>query len=303
MSSAAAADRFAVIVSGVSGGAPYAEKQHRWTAAIAKGLTDGFGFAAAHVTVLAEDAPPAVRSTAENVRRTLAEIRRRVGRDDILLVVLIGHGTFDGETAKFNLPGPDLTAHEWAEMLGSIPATQVLIDTTEASFPFLEALARRGRVVITATDSAAQRYGTVFPEYFARALISPSTDSDRNGRVSVWEVFAAASAGIREYYEQRGQLPTERPLLEDTGERLGREMDAPGSNASLARTIFLDAEVIPAGTDAASAALQRRRVALEAQLEALKLRKGIMPADEYDAALEPVLVNLAKVWREIRKGS
>ncbi len=300
---ATAAERYAIVVAGVSGGSEYAEKQQRWTAAIVKGLTDSFGFPASQVTVLVEDGAPAARSTSESVRRAFADARRRLAREDLLLVVLIGHGTFDGETAKFNLPGPDLASPQWAEMLDPIAATLVVIDTTESSYPFLEALARRGRIVITATDSGAQRYATVFPEYLVRALASTSTDADRNGRVSVWELFAAASAGVREYYEQRGQLPTERPLLEDTGERVGREVDQPGSNGSLARATFLDAEVVQAGTSAAVAALQRRRAALEAQLDALKLRKGIMPPDQYDAALEEVLVNLAKLWREIRKGS
>ena len=61
-----------------------------------------------------------------------------------MLVVLLGHGTFDGQAAKFNLVGPDLTAADWGAMLGALPGRQVIVNTTEASAPFLDALARQG---------------------------------------------------------------------------------------------------------------------------------------------------------------
>ncbi len=301
---AVAADRYALIVSGVSGGQKYAEQQAKWVADTAKALHESFGFEADHVTTLREDAAAATeRSTAESVRRTLVDWRRRVTRDDVLFLILIGHGTFDGEAAKFNLTGPDLTADDWAELLDPLPSRLVLINTTESSYPFLERLSQRGRVVITATDSSAQRYATIFPEFLIRAFTSASTDTDKNGRISVWEAFAAASAGVRQYYDQKGQLPTERPLLDDTGDHLGKEAEAPGPDGTLARLVYLDAEVTESGTGAATAALQRRRTALEAQLTALKQRKRLMPQDEYEAELEKVLVDLAKVWREIRRGS
>ena len=103
---------------------------------------------------------------------------------------------------------------------------QYLVNTTESSFPFIEELSRKERVVITATDSTAQRYATVFPEYLVRALADPATDADKDGRISLWEAFSYASAGVRTYYERRGQLSTERPLLDDDGDRIGREFQA-----------------------------------------------------------------------------
>ena len=77
--------------------------------------------------------------------------------------------------------------------------------------------------MITATDSAAQKYATVFPEYFVKAMKEASTDLDKNGRTSIFEVFAAASAAVKQHYEQRGQLTTERALLDDNGDGKGRE--------------------------------------------------------------------------------
>ena len=39
-------------------------------------------------------------------------------RSEALWLVLIGHGTFDGKTARFGLRGPDVTPAEWAVCLG-----------------------------------------------------------------------------------------------------------------------------------------------------------------------------------------
>jgi hypothetical protein len=300
---ATAGERYAVIVSGASGGAKYAAQQQTWRDELAIVFKDTFIFPEANVVTLSEQNSGTAKSTAENIRRLFGDMRRRLTRDDLLIVVLLGHGTFDGESAKFNLVGPDLTAPEWKSLLDGIAARLVLVDTTASSYPFLEELSQRGRVVITATDSVAQRFATVFPEYFVKALRDQAADLDKNSRVSVWEAFAAASAGVQQYYEQRGQLSTERPVLDDNGDKVGREAQAPGPDGNLARTVYLDAEPGSITSDVALAGLQRRRTAIEGQLEELKERKGSMTPDEYDAELERVLIELARIGRQIRQRS
>ena len=302
-SAAMAGERYALIVAGASGGEKYAEQQRKWRDDLAAALRNTFLFPDANVVALGEETDGTARANAENVRRVLGDLRRRLTRDDLLLIVLIGHGTFDGETAKFNLVGPDLTAVEWGALLDGVPARTVLVNTTASSYPFLEALSQRGRVVITATDSVAQRYATVFPEHFVRAVAGLSSDFDKNGRVSMWEAFAAASASVQEYYEQRGQLSTERPVLDDNGDRVGREAQAPGPDGTLARTTYFDAEPGSITADVALAGLQRRRAALEMQLEELKGRKDSLSPEEYDEQLERILVELARVARQIRQRS
>ena len=47
-----------------------------------------------------------------------------------LWLVLIGHGTFDGKEARFNLRGPDLTATELALWLQPIRRPMAVIDTS-----------------------------------------------------------------------------------------------------------------------------------------------------------------------------
>ncbi len=302
-STASAGERYALIVAGASGGEKYAEQQQKWRDDLSAALRNTFLFPDANVVALGEDAGDTAKATAENVRRVLGDLRRRLTRDDLLMVVLIGHGTFDGEAAKFNLVGPDLTALEWSGLLDGLPARTVMVNTTSSSYPFLEELSQRGRVVITATDSVAQRYATVFPEHFVRAVTDLSSDFDKNGRVSVWEAFAAASAAVQKHYEQKGQLSTERPVLDDNGDKVGREAQAPGPDGTLARTTYFDAEPGSITADVALAGLQRRRTALETQLEELKGRKDTITPEEYDDQLERILIELARVARQIRQRS
>jgi len=224
-----AGDRYAIVVTGASGGDAYAQKYDRWRAAFVETLRDRLGYAPDHVRVLAETERDGVlKSTRENVQRVIADLRKRLTKDDQLLILLIGHGTsLDGEDAKFNLVGPDLSATDWADLVKPLPGRLIFVNTTGASFPFLQKLAGRGRIVLTATDSAAQQFETVFPEYFVSAFNEPAADSDKDGRVSLWEAFAFASAGVRQWFEQKGQLPTERPLpflfepLPHAGARVG----------------------------------------------------------------------------------
>lgn len=300
---AAAGERYAVVVSGASGGETYAEAQRKWRSELTAALADTYAFPRANVAVLSEEASGTSRATAENVRQLFADLRRRITRDDTLILVLLGHGTFDGADAKFNLVGPDLTAVDWKQLLVGVAGRLIVIDTTAASFPFLEQLSMRGRVIVTATDSVAQRYVTVFPEYFIRALSDVSTDYDKNGRISAWEAFAAASAGVKEYYQQRGQLSTEHPLLDDDGNRVGREADGPGTDGAVAKATYLDAEPGTAAADAAMAGLERQRSALEAQLEELKGRKPAMTDEDYQAELGRILLQLSRISQRLRKRS
>jgi hypothetical protein len=291
-------------LSGASGGAKYAEQMRDWRASLASALVDRYGFAADKVrTLVDETVKTGEQGTAENVRKIMAEMRKQLTRDDLLLIVLIGHGTFDGDIAKFNLVGPDLSAADWSTLLNGISSRLVLVNTTEASFPFLERLSGANRVVITATDSAAQKYATVFPEYFAKAMREASSDLDKNGRTSIFEIFSAASAAVKQHYEQRGQLTTERALIDDNGDGVGREAEAPGPDGALARLVYLDAELPAAANNPELAALLKRRRELEADAEALKLKKGAMSGPAWEAEFEKLMIELAKVARDIKAKS
>jgi hypothetical protein len=305
-SRAVAGERYAVVISGAAGGDAYEQKYVKWRTTFAAMLRDKFGYRPEAVVVLGESVDEGGgKATRENVQRVLGDLRRRTTKDDQVLVLLIGHGTTaDGEDAKFNLVGPDLSAAEWADLIKPIPARVVFVNTSSASFPFLRKLASKGRIVLTATDSSAQHFETVFPEFFINAFADAAADVDKNGRVSVWEAFNYASAGVKQFYDQKGQLPTERPLLDDTGAGVGREADTPGDDGAVARVTYVQPDaVLTLPSDSSLAALVQRQAELQAQLDALKARKESTPADQYDAELEKLLVDLARISIQIRARS
>jgi hypothetical protein len=294
--------RFALIVSGAAGGAEYVTQYDRWSVQLSKTLIETLKFNPALITTLSDTTRSVDASTAENVRRVIASVASRMTRDDVFFVLLIGHGTFDGTDAKFNLVGPDLESAEWSALLKTIPGRVVLVNTSSASFPFLERLSGPRRVVITATDSAAQRYDTVFPQYFIRALADPSADLDKNDRISIWEAFAAASAAVRRHYQQRGQLSTEHALLDDNGDGVGSEVTTPGDDGSVASRTYLD-ESLPGAqpTDDVLLKLLQRKATLEAEVEDLKIRRTFLPPPEYAKEFERLMIELAKVSHDIRQ--
>jgi hypothetical protein len=304
--SAAASERYALVVTGASGGPQYAQQYEAWRTSFVNTLTDTWNYPDNHVFVLAETEGDGVaQATRDNVRRVLADIRAKATKDDVVLVLLIGHGTgAESDEAKFNLVGPDLSAVEWADLLRPIAGRLVFVDTASGSFPFLERLAGRGRIVVTANDSAAQQFETVFPGFFVKAFDDDGADLDKSGKVSIWEAFVYASDGVRRWFEGKGQLATERALLDDNGDAIGREADGAGRDNLLAQVTYLqpDRPIVETG-DSELTGLLRRRAALETELEELRARKATMMPDDYEAALEKILLEIAQIDRRVRSKS
>ena len=298
---ASAGDRYALVVSGANGGAEYAEQYARWVRDLSGVLVDRMKIGRDRIKVLTDADDPASASTAANVRQYLAGVRRTMTRDDLLFVVLIGHGTYDGVDAKFNLVGTDLESAQWGELLTGLLGQVVVVNTSSASFPFIERLSGDRRVVITATDSVAQRFDTMFPEYFIKAFQGETADVDKNDRISIWEAFSAATGDVRRYYQRRGQLSTERALLDDNGDGVGREAAGKGEDGSLASRVYLDVPLPGARpTDEILVKLLQRRGAIELELDELKIRRSFLRPPEYQQEFERLIVELARVNRDIR---
>jgi hypothetical protein len=298
----AASERYALIVSGAHGEASYADQYAQWRQSAVTALLEKLAFDDSKILTLYDGGDGNHAATAAVVRRSIEAIRATMRRDDLLFVLLIGHGSFDGTEAKFNLVGPDLSSTEWGALLKPLPGQVVVVDTTAASFPFLQHLAGPRRVVITATDSVAQRFDTVFPEHFVRALTDANADLDKNGRVSIWEAFAAASMGVRRHYTQRGQLATERALIDDNGDGVGRETGGEGTDGSVSSRLYLDPDTPGAApTDEELLLLLQQRAALQIDADELKQRRQLMTPDEYEKEFERIMVALATVSRDIRR--
>jgi hypothetical protein len=301
-SKALADERYALIVTGASGGQEYAQQYEQWTSSLQRVLQGRMKIDAANITVLTETAAAARRSTAENVRRAIAGVSKRMTASDLLFVVLIGHGTYDGVDAKFNLVGPDLESAEWAALVEGLPGRIVLVNTSSASFPFIERVTGERRIVITATDSVAQRFDTIFPDYFIKAFEDEQADLDKNGRVSIWEAFTAAAGGVRRHYQQRGQLATERPLLDDNGDGRGRDAVEAGNDGSAASRTYLDQQTANAApTDDVLLDLLQKRAVIEGEIDELKLRRSFMQPPEYQKEFERLMIELSRIGRAVRE--
>jgi hypothetical protein len=142
-----------------------------------------------------------------------------------LWIVLIGHGTFDGRDARFNLRGPDFTAAELATWLEPFQRPIAIINGASASGPFLQHLSGPDRVIVTATRSGYEQNYARFGLHFAKAIADPAADLDKDGQVSILEAFLVAARRVAEFYETEGRLATEHALIDDNGDGRGTPAD------------------------------------------------------------------------------
>jgi hypothetical protein len=306
---AAAQDARLAVIVGLGGEPEHAETFRRWAASLVDHASGRLGIPPDRVIYFAED--PQQDPKRATAKSTKAEIEKRLGalgsaakKDDVVFVVLIGHGTSDGKVAKFNLAGPDMTAADFNAILKGFGTRNIVfVNSASASGPFIEALAAPGRVIVTATRNAAEQFATLFGGYFIDALASDAADADKNRRVSVLEAFNAAKADVARVYQTRGVMLTERAMLEDGGDGEGSlDPAVNGKDGSVAAMLSLGAAAsdLKLPEDPALRKLYEERRELERRAEALKLMKASMPPAQYASELEKVLTDLALKSQEIR---
>ncbi|MFN0087003.1 MAG: hypothetical protein ACKVX9_16550 [Blastocatellia bacterium] len=295
-------NKFAVVITGIGGEEAYSKQFSAWTASLKSKLLGELGFAPEKVLSLAETPEAgAQKATAENVRQTFVGLRNALNPDNQLFIFLIGHGSFDGKIAKFNLIGPDLSAGDYAQLINSLPARRVVIvNMASASGEFIKPLAGEGRVIVTATRSGMEQNATHFPEYFISALGNPEADTDKNSRVSVLEAFDYASKLTEMYYKQKGNLATEHSLIDDNGDGAGHPKGEEGDGGLAKLTFFDSLPQQQAGGNPELAKLFADRLRLEGEIEQLKTRKAQMKEEEYEDALEKLLIELARLNQTIK---
>lgn len=293
-------NKFAVIINGPGGEAAYATQFEEWTGQLRTVLTQKFGFDGKNVRVLSEKAE--ARATAEEVKRTFTALKTQLDTNNVLFVFLIGHGSFDGKESKFNLIGPDLAASEYNALLSALPTRRVVVfNMSSASGEFIKSLAAKGRIVVTATRNGQETNATRFTGFLISALNATDADTDQDGHTSVLEAFVYANRLTADFYKRAGRLATEHALIDDNGDGVGREKPEAGEGL-LARATYLDSlSVDEAAATAATGKLLKERVRLEGEIEQLIARKSNMAEAEYEATLERLFIELAKVNRSIKQ--
>ena len=294
----AAQTRYAVIIGGLGGSPEYSRTLQKYIFDAHAALTGPLGLEANNVTVLTE--PSIAESSvvngianAENIRTTFAELATQMTAEDHIYIILFGHGSFDGSKAMLNIARRDLSSFDYAGLINSLSAERIVfINTASASSPFIDALSAPDRIIITATRSGTQRNQTIFPQFLVEALSSPAADMDRDGSLSVLELYNYAALQTTGHFEENGNLATEHALLDDSGDGEGSRVEdvTSGSDGHLASFTYLRRAAL-AGTIED----QQGWDALEQQIAALKSRKSTMDIDDYYDELEVLMVQLAKL--------
>ena len=244
-------------------------------------------------------------ATRAHLEETLGLVARQAKPQDDFVLVLIGHGSYDGSVYKFNLPGPDISGSELAALCDRIPSKrQLIVNTTSASGGSIAALDKAGRAVIAATKTGTEKNATVFARYWVEALRDPTADVNKNDTISALEAFQYAANKTAAFYESQKRLATEHAVFEDTGKN--DAVRAPSTEtgeglflSSFPLVRFGDAQ--KAFSDRAKRDLLAKKEELEQKIDALKYQKAAMAPDDYKEQLTAALVELARVEEELDK--
>jgi hypothetical protein len=292
--------RSLILVIGAAGEAEYGEQFSAWAELWKQAAAKG----GLQTTVIGEDKDNPENDRARLLGALTNEVARPAGE---LWLVFIGHGTFDGRAAKFNLRGPDISAQELAAVLKLCQRPLAVINCASASGPFINALSAPGRVVVTATRSGNEVNATRLGGYLAGAIADPAADLDKDGQTSLLEAFLFASRQTAQFYKEAGRLATEHALLDDNGDGLGTPADwfrgvravktaadgksVDGVRANQLQLVRSDSE------NKLSPESRARRDELEKQLSDLHARKSGMDENEYYRQAEQIFLEIAKLYQ------
>ena len=293
-----------LIVTGSSGEPRFATGFHALAMGLRAVASTKFGVPDSQIIYLAEQTTPdpraiTGRSTREGIVQAIDRIAARAAAGDAVLILLIGHGTGDGEISRFNVPGPDMSDVEFDAQLDKLSKQVVaFVNAASASGDFVKKLAGRNRVVVTATKSGFERNETLFAGHFVGAYVKDGADTDKDGRVSLLEAFTFARREVEREYESTNRLQTEHAMLDDDGDGTGRADPGPrGPDGTIANRFYLQPA---AGVTAAAAAdprvapLLATQSRLQSQLDTLRLAKTMMKEADYEKALEDLLTKISE---------
>ena len=226
-----------------------------------------------------------------------------------LWLVLIGHGTYDGRAARFNLRGPDISSIQLADALVQSKRPVAIINCSSCSAPFINALSGKDRVIVTATKSGQESQYSRFGDYLSAAIGSTDADLDRDDQTSLQEAWLVAAAATAAFYESDGRLATEHSLLDDNGDQAGSST-ATYQNGRLRKDLKEPEKVD--GRMAAkwhlirsqqerlfNSAQRKQRDVLESQLEELRQQKSNLSEVEYLNQLEGIMLPLARLYQSV----
>jgi len=270
-----------LVVSGLGGEPSYDERFAGWSGTVAKASATATGDAEL-VQRLAGNA-----ATRDAIQAAMADAAGTLKSGDQFVLVLLGHGTYDGSEYRFNISGPDITGTEMLAMLDRFPdsVAQLVVNATSTSGAIADRWAKPHRVIITATRSGGERNATRFGGFWAEALVSEEADRDKDGSINAQEAYDYATRKVADAFKSDAAILTERAKL--TGKDPGRFVVGRYGTAALF------------ANDAQLQALRGEQGQVELKIGALRARKAELPEDDYYNQLETVLVELARIGARI----
>ena len=270
---------YVTIVQGLGGEPAFEENFHEQSQTIAEAsasLTDS-----ENITLFS-----GTDATRENLLAHFSELSAGMNEDDRAAIYLIGHGSFDGEEYKFNIPGLDITTDDILGIMNAFPGqNHFLLNTSSTSGALLEPLQNENRILVTATRNGNEKNATFFGKYFVEALSSEDADLNKNNSISIEEAFSYAQRQVEEYFESQGQLATEHAEISGDG----------AAQFTLARIN----PVVISTENPRITELQEQSLEVDRQIESLQLRRGEMSNAEYIEQLQALILQSARINEEI----
>lgn len=236
---------------------------------------------------------------------TQVELANQQPETSRFMLILFGHGNYDGEHYRFNTRGADITASEIREALQPLQTPrQFLLFATSASGAVLDIFEHTAedqsesseagdnnlqRIVVTATKSGAEANAVQFPRYWSEVLAGQLADTDHNELLTVMEAYKAASDGVARHYDNRQLLATEhsRVVVDNEGSMvLARLGSLRGQENNIEVNRLLD-----------------QRQQLEVEFNRVRATRDSRLQSEYLDELEQVLLNIANLQLRIDKAT
>lgn len=168
-------------------------------------------------------------STREAIAADAVQLGEILRPEDALWVIVVGHAHFDGRHSFLNLPGPDVHEEDFGKLFEGLHSReQVFVLTSPASGYWIKHLSAKGRIVITATEADLEVNETLFHLDLAEVLSNPPAereyDRDRDGRITVLDLYLNVVRRVLLRYQAEESIPTEHAQLDDNGDRRGTEL-------------------------------------------------------------------------------
>ena len=225
---------YALIVSGISGDKKHYDKFWECSTSLYKALRDKCGYRDDEIVFLFEEKTKESKtvdgvSTRDGIRAAFATLAPRLRAQDRLFLFWLGHAGRHGRGVRLNLRGPDIDVQQLGELLNTLPTTNVVcVVGTPLSGYVIKHASKPGRIVVTATDALPELSETTFPYHFVRGFYDSAADANKDGFLSILELFRYANRGVEKFFKENELLRTEHALLDDIGDGRGSRDPDPG---------------------------------------------------------------------------